>query len=362
MHDKDEGKASSVRLFGFHCSFKFKRLPVLGSFVNGLFLAALLMSAAIEGIQTCFHVSHLQDSSDEKSILFQHPLTYPAILVGFALVGVIMQWCSGKAHQICQEELDEFYEIREKARENNQQVNELDVNSLPPLKSKGKRSRETLPGGDSSSKSDSQISLKSLKISSALESNRFISISSNAVAIQVDNENRAEQTKSVRFDIWPLIRFSASPLALITCALVIYLINHEFVTEITDAGLAITVVILMFGSSYPPMKRAGKVLLQTAPVDVDPEALRAEIEALSGSILAVEEFHVWYLSLNEKFSNTNASNRIGSCKLILNSREVKNQRQVVDLMEQVKVKFLSRQIGCSTVQPIFKDPMAEQVK
>lgn len=91
-------------VFGRKCTFQFGRLPLLGNFVNGLFLAALLMSAAIEGIQTCFHEGHSLGKITD-SIFQRHQLVLPGFLVAFAVVGALMQWCTRFAHQFREHEL-----------------------------------------------------------------------------------------------------------------------------------------------------------------------------------------------------------------------------------------------------------------
>lgn len=65
------------------------------------------MSAAIEGIQTCFHESHLQvDYGLSPSIIHRNALIFPGLLIGFAVVSSIMQWCIRGLHQISQRELE----------------------------------------------------------------------------------------------------------------------------------------------------------------------------------------------------------------------------------------------------------------
>lgn len=76
------------------------------------------MSAAIEGIQTCFHQGHtMEPAGSTGSILHRHPLTYPALLTSFALVGAIMQWLARLTHELRDIELE--YESQQLYKSNN---------------------------------------------------------------------------------------------------------------------------------------------------------------------------------------------------------------------------------------------------
>lgn len=61
------------------------------------------MSAAIEGIQTCVHEGHRDIGPNP--ILHRNELTIPALLIGFAVVGALMQWCSRETHRIGDEKI-----------------------------------------------------------------------------------------------------------------------------------------------------------------------------------------------------------------------------------------------------------------
>lgn len=411
--ENNKKKEKQVELFNHLCTYQFKRLPLLGSFVNGLFLAALLMSAAIEGIQTCFHASHSEGADGAiKSILNENPTIYPAILVGFAIVGIIMHWCSGKAHEMRELELlstsggssdnssteSLFHKAqsilnysnnnsnRSQQKRNPTAIEELNINSIDLYEAKNKntiqlndnnnndnnqdrrklslktKSAESIP---SNSSDNSNVSLKSLKIISNLDDNvQVISTITNNINtannsnsnLKLFTDNSKDKkilTSSTSFAYiddayWAIIRYCTSPIALILCALIVYLIDHELVTEIADASLAILVVILLFSASYPPMKKAGRVLLQSAPIGIEPDLLKNEIKLLSDSIIDVDEFYVWSL--------TAEGNRIGTCHLVLDANKIISDGQLVSLMKEAKRLFLKNHIKCSTIQPVFIDP------
>uniref|UniRef100_A0A6G1SL57 Zinc transporter 1 n=1 Tax=Aceria tosichella TaxID=561515 RepID=A0A6G1SL57_9ACAR len=435
----------AYKLFESACSYQYKRLPLLGSFVNGMFLAALLMSAAIEGLQTCFHVKH-SENHDKKTILTQNVATYPIILAGFALVGLIMQYCSLKAHEMREEELcsDSFLNLTTNKTTNQHQtgqrgtplsaangslrretrktnvicIKELNTNNLVDentVKVSSKRRSYDLnldrvtkissrPSTSSSSSSlsvsmsdqgpthkqlpltirtsevphdeeDNRISLRSLRYSVDLDTSSgpaaFSSLTnrdleaSKSGSFERNNKNShnkkaaskmmgtqagsssSSSSSSLNHDKWFLVRCLASPVALLTCGIIFYVVPIGLATEISDAALAVSVVVLLFATSYPPMKKAGKILLQSVPDGVDLDELTRELIACGsvGDILEVTELRVWSL--------TSRSNRVGTCKLVLNTSQVTTENQVRQIIHEAKFKFLDQQIKCTTIEPVF---------
>lgn len=377
---------------------------MLGTFVNGLFLGALLVSAAIEGIQTCFHASHLAAES-EKSILLEHPLTYPGILVGFSIVGLLMQWCSNNAHRLREEELDSesLIDVRSVARHSacSNVLNELSaqqLNSVGQVKSSSRLPKTTAPSkkrhsiclGNAMSfcHQDSQysskkfvlnstrqngtesvptnlddagkVSLRSLRVMPDHEATKpaaMISISGDIESRVVALANNSSPLVESATDKWHLVRYCVSPVALIVCAVVVYYAregsflanNRELVAEIADASLAIIVVTLLFTASYPPMKKAGKVLLQSAPNEIDVTRLKENLKSANELIVDIQELHIWSLTTN--------NNRVATCRVVLNRDRVSNEDQLSIILGQLKAKFLDDNIKCSTIQPVFSETL-----
>lgn len=409
----------SLQLFDRICTYHFKRLPTLGSFVNNLFLMALLMSAAIEGIQTCFHVKHLsEDESLTKTGKWLHD-RYSIVLAGFAIVGLTMQWCCKQANDMLEKDAEDN-STTEVCGEASQAKNELELN--PALLLEGARShfvtsqyqartsdkskrhticlgsRRTTPEckelqqvaslssrklfiSSSRFKScdpvvaddfigidlKSQISVTSLKMSTNLESppNIISSIpapprNSNAdleAAVdfskldssKVKDSRRIKKKASTDFE-WELVRVYISPLSLLICAIIVYIVNdaNSMVTEVADASLAILVVTLLFTASYPPMKAASKLLLQSAPDEVDLELLMKRLQSIDSQLIKeIRELHVWSLSTQ--------SGRVGTCHIVIHRELLHSKEQLGSLVEAAKQAFLAQNIRCSAVQPEFFD-------
>lgn len=406
------------KLFSATCTYQYKRLPLLGSFINGTFLAALLMSAAIEGIQTCFHIEHSRGHND-KTIVSDN---YTVIVCGFALVGLIMQYCSLKVHELREEELCSEslldltssertsdltsgchgYELTTSLHKKDGQVSkdvvairelnatdliaqrsaanqltklsnkrrsyDLNSNGLQQADSSLHQSLQELPLTIRSQEipedtaDSARISLKSLRFSMNLESlspfevtqpDRDLEASSSS-GHQSDSfhKHMRRVRSSLNRDNWFLVRCLASPVALIACGAIFALVEDELITEIADAALAVSVVLLLFAASYPPMKKAGKILLQTVPAGVNIERLRQELALSSCYILGVQDLHVWSL--------TPQSNRVGSCRLILDREFVNTKSQVEQILKEATYKFLEQRIKCTAIEPELQTRQQQQ--
>lgn len=411
---RDESTSSIVggqdccasRLFNSKCTYDFKRLPLLGSFMNGLFLTALLLSAAIEGIQTCLHVDHSEGKTAQ--ILENNPLIYPCALIGFALVGLLMQYCSLKAHEMREEEI--CSESLLDMRQITQQVTpdgfvsiplELDASDLQqmPRSSEQKSSQEnngsfslqntaskpikkcqidlftnSSRSGESNATSNkgindnkSQLKRSSFQLADAGDDNKIQRISMRSLQ-ELDSSFLDKQTDSTgqdleskgairgktsdRHDAYFWIRFLSSPMALICCGSIILFVDNLWFLEISDAALALFVVVTLFVGSFPPMKKAGRVLLQTAPNEVNLIKLEKQLESTSCHILAVKDLHVWSL--------TSRSNRIATFCLVLDGQFVDDESQVTKIINEAKFKCLEQNITRTTIEPIIIKPQQQQ--
>lgn len=322
---------------------------MLGSFVNGLFLAALLMSAAIEGIQTCFHASH-SNSDNQSSILHIHPLTYPMLLTGFAVVGIIMQWCSMKVHEMRDIEIKQMSSDKVFTCPQAKGVlSELDpdqlVLAMDSNRALGKDNSYDFVGSRSTEQSQnaSQISLKSI---AKLEQRPTIAMTVDLISqddTSPENCDKSFET-AAEFDSYCFIRYLIAPIALVSCALIVYFIQNETVTEIADAFLSIIIVIMQFVACYPPMKRSGRVLLQSAPYDVDLERLKQDLLSISEHLIAIKELNVWSLTSSEE-------GRVGTCQLVLQRTGVSSEKQISSLVALAGSKFAAQGITCVSIEP-----------
>lgn len=96
------------------------------------------------------------------------------------------------------------------------------------------------------------------------------------------------------------------------------------------------------------VKKAGKVLLQSAPDGVNLDRLEKDLLATSPLVMEVNNLHVWSL--------TPRSNRVATCELVLDKSQVQDDRRIIEqIISEAKFKFLDQNIKCTTVEPILKD-------
>lgn len=106
------------------------------------------------------------------------------------------------------------------------------------------------------------------------------------------------------------------------------------------------------------MKKAGKILLQSAPIHLQLDEIKSRIKSVSVAIIEVKNIHVWSL--------TAANNPIATCDIVLKKEDFTSEKTLTALLRDVRFKFLEENIECCTVQPVFvadqSAQLSEQVK
>lgn len=138
-----------------------------------------------------------------------------------------------------------------------------------------------------------------------------------------------------------LIRdFGTCFLLIVSGLLVIF--GKDFVTDKSDAILALFAVILLYVTIYPKMKESGYILLQTLPKHIDVNRLKKSfLLEFSGSVLSIHDLHIWCLTSEQI---------IATCHVTLKSSALKSYTKLSRSME----KFFAREgISLATIQPEF---------
>ncbi|KAI0206383.1 cation efflux protein [Astrocystis sublimbata] len=130
--------------------------------------------------------------------------------------------------------------------------------------------------------------------------------------------------------------------AVIIAALIIWLTKspNRFYA---DPGISTFISIFIFASSIPLVKNSGKILMQSAPRDVDLEDVKHDLEKIPG-IESVHELHIW---------------RLDQKKAIASAHVVVSNNEMTDFMDQAKtVKECLHAYGIhsATVQPELAEP------
>lgn len=351
------------------------RLPVIGSFVNKLFIAALLLSVAIEGIQTCFHADHLWNPNNRGETI---KTTFPFILACLALINALMQYCLRLAKYKTVEQQLEKVNLKSTTTTNLRQLNvsnleqqttttntkdisffndtnnkSIDLRCLSSgdqlLASHLKDSTLTKSVDKFETTSSGGVTLKAIvkpqngELIDANGSSKLIEFRESCVKDPIDVDFIA---CGKNYEWHELLRSYSSPIALFICFTMVWKFNDGFVTEISDASLAISVVILMFAGLYPPIKAAGRVLLQSVPQHVDIEALSAQIRRENpATVLNIHNLYVWSLANNDKV--------VGTCHLLVDSKLIDSNNELNKLIKQTKLVFASHNVAKVTIQIEF---------
>ncbi|KAK3045002.1 hypothetical protein LTS18_014809, partial [Coniosporium uncinatum] len=75
-----------------------------------------------------------------------------------------------------------------------------------------------------------------------------------------------------------------------------------------DPAVSMLIALMIFGSSIPLIQSTGKILLQSAPLGVDLDEVRRDLETLP-NVAAVHELHVWRLNQTKTIASAHVSTR-----------------------------------------------------
>ncbi|ATY62276.1 metal ion resistance transporter (Zrc1) [Cordyceps militaris] len=93
----------------------------------------------------------------------------------------------------------------------------------------------------------------------------------------------------------------ANNVGVIISGLVIWLTNYGG-RYYADPAVSMAIAIMIFASSLPLVKRAGLILLQSAPEGVEQDHVKSDLEQIPG-IAAVHELHIWRLDQKKSLAS-----------------------------------------------------------
>ncbi|KAI5703235.1 hypothetical protein M8J75_009322 [Diaphorina citri] len=100
---------------------------------------------------------------------------------------------------------------------------------------------------------------------------------------------------------WEMTRDVIGCVIVMICSIIVYLTDAS-VAKYVDPILSIISALLLLLFSYPFMRDAGYILLQTIPNHIDIDSLCTELVEAFPNILNVHEIHVWQLTSNKTVS------------------------------------------------------------
>lgn len=100
---------------------------------------------------------------------------------------------------------------------------------------------------------------------------------------------------------WEMTRDVLGCVFVMICSIIVYL-TDDSVAKFVDPALSIISATLLLAFSYPHMRDAGYILLQTIPNHIDIDILCAELVEAFPNILNVHDIHVWQLTKDKTVS------------------------------------------------------------
>lgn len=312
------------RLFNRDCTFNYKRLPLLGLFVNSLLLGTLLISVVLDGIKTLVERPPESSESAQRAALDSSKLTQIIVLVASAMIGFILRNHSSDLSNKAREQLSPEDLLR---------YNEPNSNK-PRLIVKYTRNSVIIVGkweNTNYSQDDSHHSFDLTQNIHEASSDQQILASFNGLK------------RNVRLTGSSICLILS--VALIIEALVVIFIGQEAMIKVVDGGLSILVALLsIFGCLYGPFVATAKVLLQIVPPGLNLSVLSTKLESSEGC-RAVRDLKVWTL--------TERGEGIATCRLVLDEALVQAAGGIKDLIENAKRTFAEHNIHLTTIELTF---------
>ncbi|KAL8735931.1 MAG: hypothetical protein Q9166_000493 [cf. Caloplaca sp. 2 TL-2023] len=222
-------------------SFGWQRIQLLGAFFNGVFLVALGLSIFLQSIQRFISIQHVEN---------------PKLVLVVGCVGLILNIISALF------------------------LHEHHYDEPPPSTD----STDDIPSSKVSPISSLEISTKST------ESHRHHRHTKSPIPIPTTNCHDLNMAGVLLH----LLSDAINNLGIIIAALIILLV-HSSARFYADPGVSVGISFLICLSAYPLISKSGSLLLQTAPLGVDLEDVRKDLESIPG-VVKVHELHIWRLS------------------------------------------------------------------
>ncbi|KAF8340606.1 cation efflux protein [Cantharellus anzutake] len=111
----------------------------------------------------------------------------------------------------------------------------------------------------------------------------------------------------------------------------------------SDPIISLVITCIIFRSALPLVKRASFILLQAVPRSISLDAVRSDIEAISG-VLSLHELHVWELSENKI---------VASVHVCVAHEGEEGSRAFMEVAGDIRKVLHGYEVHSSTIQPEF---------
>ncbi|KAJ5675724.1 cation diffusion facilitator family metal ion transporter [Penicillium macrosclerotiorum] len=116
---------------------------------------------------------------------------------------------------------------------------------------------------------------------------------------------------------------AANNLGVIASALVVWLAKYDG-RYYADPGVSIGIALMIILSSVPLVRRAGLILLESAPNGVDPRDVQHDLESVPG-VHSIHELHIWRLNQQKTLASVHVVVSDPSVATFLKTAKIINQ-------------------------------------
>ncbi|KAI1267122.1 cation efflux protein [Xylariaceae sp. FL1019] len=237
-------------------SFGWARAQLLGAFFNGVFLLALGISILIQSIERFITIQHVENP---KLILI-----IGSVGLGLNILSAIVLYVTGHDHGEHNHGHDHGHNHGSQVADQESGHGDINIETAIPVVHISNDDIVLTPTGAHSEHRHTIVKLQA--------PGRDLNIMGVLVHVFGDALNN---------------------LAVIIAALIIWL-THSPARYYADPSVSAAISILILLSSIPLVKNSGKILMETAPLGLDMEDVRHDLEKIPG-IESVHELHIWRL-------------------------------------------------------------------
>ncbi|KAJ6783429.1 hypothetical protein PWT90_01676 [Aphanocladium album] len=253
-------------------TFGWQRATLLGAFFNGVFLLALGISILVQAIQRFINISPIEDP---KLVLIIGS-------VGFALNVLVMSFLHEHDHG--------HGDCPGNAKESADSHSHSHSHSHAEDKGhQAQASEEAIESDISTSHSD--------KDGSELSS----------ITGHIEHKHRVAATTHSHRDLGMMGAFlhvvgdAINNVGVIISALVIWRVEGEK-RYYVDPAIGVFIAMMIFFTAIPLTKKAGRILMQTAPEEIEITDVKEDIEMIPG-VDSVHELHIWRLDQKKSIAS-----------------------------------------------------------
>ncbi|KAM3502496.1 hypothetical protein MY10362_004814, partial [Beauveria mimosiformis] len=239
-------------------TFGWQRATLLGAFFNGVFLLALGISILVQAIERFINISPIEDP---KLVLIIGS-------VGLALNVLVMSFLHEHDH-------DHGHDGHDR-----------------------KNSHSHSHSHDNDKENQTQVSEE------AIESNIPASITSHVEhkhSVQMTAAAHSHKDLGMMGAFLHVVGDAINNVGVIVSALVIWRVEGEK-KYYADPAIGVFIAIMIFFTAIPLTKKAGRILMQTAPEEIDIKDVKEDIEMIPG-VDSVHELHIWKLDQRKSIAS-----------------------------------------------------------